>query len=291
MVLSYLLPLRLYQFDADGSSGGTCLVMNLSSLRGISRPRWLVLIRRRLSKMLLMFCLLIVSPLGCATTLAQQYQQLLSQANLLSAMALLHFDPDPRPRGFYEEQGLEALNEASLRLKAQAISIGLSGPSLDGIVESLNALQRLPPQQVVSYAPTLLVQLLDHHERFNERVTMLYQAQSVSPLVQAMNQQSQRIAAIRLHALARNARVLGRHTIALENTFTQLDSEIEQGFAGLASALPKPETAQLQRQQKVYRFVRMKLLTPDALRNSAAAEHYINRLISWFDEHAAKADS
>ncbi|MNE76765.1 hypothetical protein D3C80_1730220 [compost metagenome] len=118
---------------------------------------------------------------------------------------------------------------------------------------------------------------------------MLYQAQSVSPLVQAMNQQSQRIAAIRLHALARNARVLGRHTIALEHTFTQLDSEIEQGFAGLASALP--ETEQLVRQQQIYRFVRMKLLTPDALRNSAAAEHYINRLVSWFDEHAAKADS
>lgn len=245
---------------------------------------------RKVSLYCLTLGLLAASASSWAVSMSQQYQQLRSQANLVSAMALLHFDTDPRPGGSPEKEPSQGLNEAGVSLRQQADRLGLSSPHLQGMFGSVEALKQVPAHQEVDYA-ALLIELLDHHERLDDQLSALYRAYNAAPVAQAMNLQSQRIAALRLGALMRNARVLGRHTLSLgENTFARLDQEIEGGFEALHGLLPEAEQAELLRKHQVYRFVRKQLLTPDTLRKSVAVERYVNGLVGWFDEQAARLD-
>ncbi len=236
---------------------------------------------------LLLACgLLFAASAGAADT-AQQYQQMRSQANRYAAMSLLSFDTDPRPGGSPEQDELQALHEAGAHLREQASRLGLEDPALPGMQGSVEALQRLPVQQAVDYAP-LLIAMLDQREQLDAHLDRIYQAQDVAPLARDMNRQSQRIGALRLSALARNARVLGRHTLSQsEERFARLDHEVEQGFDSLLASLPEAQRPPLLRQRKIYRFVRRHLLSPDTLRNSVGAQRYLDELIDWFDEQAA----
>jgi len=245
---------------------------------------------RKVSLYCLALGLLAAPAASWAVSMAQQYQQLRSQASLVSAMTLLHFDTDPRPGGSPEREAPQELSEAGASLRQQAERLALSSPHLQGMFASVKALEQLPPNQQMDYA-ALLIELLDHHERLDDQLVVLYRTYSTAPLAQAMNLQSQRIAALRLSALIRNARVLGRHTLSLgENTFVRLDQEIESGFEALHELLPEAERAELLRKRQVYRFVRKQLLIPDTLRKSVAAERYVNGLVGWFDEQAARFD-
>lgn len=246
--------------------------------------------RRKVPLYCLTLGLLVASAASWADSMSQQYQQLRSQANLVSAMALLHFDTDPRPGGSPEKEEARVLNEAGVNLRQQAERLVLSSPHLQGMFGSVEALKKVPPHQEVDYA-ALLIEMLDHHERLDDQLVALYRSYNAAPLAQTMNLQSQRIAALRLSALMRNARVLGRHTLNLsENTFVRLDQEIEQGFDELQAQLQPAEQAELLRKRQVYRFVRKQLLAPDTLRKSVAAERYVNGLVGWFDEQAASVD-
>lgn len=260
----------------------------LPSLSARSRPKPPV---TRLFGPFLLLALVTAALPAWAVSLPQQYQQMRSQANLLAATALLHFDTDPRPGGSPLKDEIQRLNEIAQQLQEQAAQLGLHSPALMALQARIAALQRLSREQSVDYA-ALLIELLDYHEQLDDQLARLAQGYVATPLAQAMAEQSQRIRTLRLQSLARNARVLARHTLSpTDSGLQQLDQEIEQGFEWLAVALPEAERPLLQHQQRNYRFVRKQLLVPDTLRNSAAAQRYINGLVGWLDVQAANLDT
>lgn len=262
-----------------------------SALFGMESSVWRTELGLNMTRVFLVSVLLVASSSSWAASMSQQYQQLRSQANLVSAKALLYFDTDPRSGGTPEKDELQVLDQACTNLHTQALSVGLSSPHLQGMLDSVEALKKLSPQQAMDYA-SLLIVLLDHHEHLEEQLATLYRSYTVSPLAQAMNNQSQRVAVLRLNVLVRNARVLGRHTLSQnDNTFIQFDRDIEQGFEALASMLPELDQPELLRKRQTYRFIRKQLLIPDTLRKSVAADRYVNGLIDWLDEKATTSDT
>lgn len=220
---------------------------------------------------------------------AQDQQRLHSQASLLAMDALIYYDTDPRAATLPDASLLHELSETRRRFEtasaAGSLPAGLAAP-LAGMDADLNALQRLPRDQASRYAP-LLISLLDNRERLNRQMDATPTAPAASPLAQALNRQSQRIGEIYLHALARNAVVLREHSMAHHDTGLQpLDQAIEQGFEQLKELMPPGDAAQLQHQRLTYRFVRPKLLQPDALQKSAAAKRYIAGILAWLDRQA-----
>lgn len=238
----------------------------------------------------LLFCavLAIVTPVS-AVPMTQQYQQLLTSANSLAAMSLLYFDLDPRPGGAALKVEQQALQQAAQQLQHQAEQLGLMGAGVQGMLGHLDSLQRLAPRDTAGY-PTPLVGMLDEYQRLQQQVLALQQQREIPVAAVSMNQQSQRIAQLRLHALARNARLLEHHSLISDSTFIQLDEEIEAGFVLAAGLLPAASAPQLSRQLQAYRFVRPKLLEPDTLRHSSAVERYINPLLQWLDQQAVVAE-
>ena len=86
--------------------------------------------------------------------------------------------------------------------------------------------------------------------------------------------------------------MLGRHSLIEDALFSQLDQDNERGFESLAAALSADDSAAaaLLRQRQAYRFVRLKLLAPDTLKNFAALERYIQSMLSWLDGQAVLLD-
>ena len=232
---------------------------------------------------------LLFSTAAWSGTQAQQYQQFSTQANTMAVAAVLHFVTDPRPGGTPGRTGLENLVEAEQLTRQQAARLGLSSPALDRVLDRLETLHKLSPD-ATDYQP-LLVELLDQHNQLSQQIAETYQQHGVTPLAELLNRQSQRVALLRLNAATRNARILGSHSLLDEQQFVQLDQEITQGFSQLESALSTAESQQLQRQQQAYRFVRATLLETGTLKNSAALELYIARMLAWLDTRAVLADA
>lgn len=239
--------------------------------------------------------LALLTPAACswAAISAQDQQRLYSQASLLAMDALIYYDTDPRAAMLPDESLLQELSETRQTLEtttaAHALPASLAAPLTD-MSSDLNRLQRLPRDQASRYAP-LLISLLDNREQLIRQIGATPTAPPASLLAQALNRQSQRIGEIYLHALARNAVVLREHSMAHHQTGLQpQDQAIEQGFEQLKELLPPGDVAQLQRQRLAYRFVRPKLLQPDALQKSAAAKRYIAGIVAWLDRQALRAE-
>lgn len=244
-------------------------------------------------KRLLTLALLIPAACSWAAVSAQDQQRLYSQASLLAMDALIYYDTDPRAATLPDASLLQELSETRQTLEttsaAHALPAGLAVP-LAGMGADLNALQRLPRDQASRYAP-LLISLLDNREQLIRQIDATPTTPPASPLAQALNRQSQRIGEIYLHALARNAVVLREHSMAHHQTGLQpQDQAIEQGFEQLKGLLPASAAAQLRRQRLAYRFVRPKLLQPDALQKSASAKRYIAGIVAWLDRQALRAE-
>ncbi len=246
-----------------------------------------------MTKPLLALVLLLHAACSWAAVSAQEQQRLHSQASLLAMDALIYYDTDPRAAALPDASLQQELRETRRMLEAASAERALPadlGAALAGMGADLNALQRLPRDQASHYAP-LLISLLDHREQLIRQMDAMPVAPPASPLAQALNRQSQRIGEIFLHALARDAVVLREHSMAHHQTgLHPQDRDIEQGFDRLSELLPPGASAQLQRQRLAYRFVRPKLLQPDALQKSAAAKRYIVAIVAWLDRQARQAE-
>lgn len=221
-------------------------------------------------------------------SVAQQYQQLGTGTNSLVVAAVLHFVTDPRRGTARDELALQALIDAEQQVRQQAARLGLKEPTLESMLASLEGLRGL--SSLDTDYPPLLMGVLDQHARLGKLIDEAYRQHSVMPHAELMNRQSRRIAQLRLHAVARNARMLGAHSLLDEAVFIQLDREIEEGFMRLEGILPEAELQHLQQQHKAYRFVRMGLLQADSLRSSSALELYITRMLAWLDSRAVEVD-
>lgn len=232
--------------------------------------------------------LMLLPSAAWSASLAQQYQQLGTGVNSLVVAAVLHFVTDPRRGTGRDDLALQALTEAEQQVRQQAARLELQEPALESLLASLEVLHGLPSQDT-DYPP-LLMGVLDQHAHLGQLIEERYQQQSVIPTVDLLNRQSRRIAQLRLHAVTRNGRMLGAHSLLDEAVFTQLDQDIERGFVQLQGLLPETQLPPLQQQHKAYQFVRAGLLEADSLRRSAALERYITEVLSWLDEQAALTD-
>lgn len=227
-----------------------------------------------------------------ATTSFQDQQQLRSQADQLAIEALLHYDTDPRAGTRPDASTLETLGETRRKLKEMALRLSESeeiAGALEGMDASLEELSGLSREQAGSYASALIT-LLDQRAELNRLLDIAATGQPVSQLEQALNRQSRLLSEILLHALARNAAVLGQHSTAFyEAGLSPQDQAIELGFDELKTLLPGTEEKQLQRQHLAYRFVAPSLLIADTLQRAGAAERYISGIVTWLDQQAINA--
>jgi hypothetical protein len=241
----------------------------------------------------LALALLVHAAGSSAASASQDQQRLRSQASLLAIEALSYFDTDPRAATLPDASLLEAMGETRRKLREATVKLAppasLAAP-LAGMDASLDELLGLSRGQASSYAP-LLISLLDNRAQLARQMDSAAPEQPVPPLALALNRQSRRISEILLHALARNAVVLNQHSMAYHQTgLNPQDQAIEQGFEQLKELLPASEAEQLQQQRLAYRFVRPKLLQPDALQKAAAARRYIVGIVTWLDQQALRAE-
>lgn len=227
--------------------------------------------------------LLLASSLAGATAPSQQYQQLRSQATLLTVNALIYYDAEPQARP--DKRHLTALQDAQQRLEALARELNVSSASLDAWLDKLQALSR---DEAPRY-PQLLIGLLDSRAQLDREAAAAYQ-QAQAQLPQAtrlLNRQSLDIASLLLHAQARSARVIGDHSLLFaEAEFVAQDQAIKQGFAELTRLLPA-QADTLHQQLLAYRFVRKRLLDRDPGQVIGGLERYLAGVVVALDALAA----
>jgi hypothetical protein len=173
-------------------------------------------------------------------------------------------------------------------VRQQAAGLGLTSSALDVMLANLETLSTLSPDET-NYQ-LLLVEILDQHGHLSGQLSSVYQQLAVTPLAEQLNRQSRRVALLRLHALTRNARILGHHSLNSDAVFAGLDREIEQGFVQLEEMLPESLLSGLRRHQQAYQFVRATLLDTNTPRVSAALERYVSNMLDWLDATAVEAE-
>lgn len=230
----------------------------------------------RLALALLLFCL---APQSWAEP------SLRTQALLLTANALVYFDADPRARP--DERHLARMRQAGDGLRRQLdarpwpAELRQAGEAL---LAQQVALAAVPREQAPRY-PQLLVALLDMRLQLEAQLRQHDQASSTPR--QLLQQLSQTIGELLLHAQARSARVLGDHSLNLDQDgFLALDQQIETDFAAAIELLPAQAEA-LHKQRLAYRFVRKRLLDPDPGQVDGSLERYIGGVLLSLDALAA----
>lgn len=232
-----------------------------------------------MTRLVLALALLCLVPLGRAEP------SLRTQALLLTANALVYFDADPRARP--DERHLARMQQAGEGLRRQ-LDAGPWPAELRQAGETLLAQQvalaAVPREQAPRY-PQLLVALLD--ARLQLEAQLRQHAEAATAPRQLLQRLNQAIGELLLHAQARSARVLGDHSLSLDQDgFAALDQQIEADFAAAIELLPAQAEA-LHKQRLAYRFVRKRLLDADPGQVDGSLERYLGGVLLSLDTLAA----
>ncbi|MGP0173415.1 hypothetical protein ACSVIJ_16250 [Pseudomonas sp. NCHU5208] len=219
--------------------------------------------------------------LCAAASLSWAQPSLRTQAVLLTANALVYFDADPRARP--DERHLARMQQARDGLRRQLDQQPWPAP-LRQAVETLLArhaeLARVPREQAPRY-PQLLVALLDARLQLEAQLQQ-HDSPTDAPR-QVLQRLNQTIGELLLNALARSARVLGGHSLNLDQSgFIALDEQIEADFASATALLPERAEA-LHKQRLAYRFARKRLLDTTPGQADGSLERYIGDVLLSLD--------
>lgn len=229
--------------------------------------------------------LALIMTLLCLAPLSWAEPSLRTQAVLLTANALVYFDADPRARP--DERHLTRMQQARQGLRRQLDARPRPEP-LRRAVEALLARQAelaaVPREQAPRY-PQLLVALLD--ARLQLEAQLQQHDHEPNAPAQVLQRLDQNIGELLLHALARSARVLGDHSLNLEQSgFLALDEQIEADLAEAIALLPA-QTEVLHKQRLAYRFVRKRLLDAAVTQVDGSLERYVAGVLVSLDMLAA----
>lgn len=208
-----------------------------------------------------------------------------TQAVLLTANALVYFDADPRVRP--DERHLARMQQAGDGLRRQLdarpwpAELRQAGEAL--LAQQL-ALAAVPREQAPRY-PQLLVALLD--ARLQLEAQLRQHAEAATAPRQLLQRLNRAMCELLLHAQARSARVLGDHSLSLDqDDFAALDLQIEADFAAAIELLPEQAEA-LHKQRLAYRFVRKRLLDAAVTQVDGSLERYVAGVLVSLDMLAA----
>lgn len=195
-----------------------------------------------------------------------------TQTVLLTANALVYFDADPRVHP--DERHLLRMQQAGQGLRRQLDARAWPASlrqAADTLLVRQDALVAVPREQAPRY-PQLLVALLDARLQLDEQLQP--HEQQANAQRQVLLDLNQAIGELLISALARNARVLGDHSLKLDqNGFLALDRQVEAGFAKALQQLPT-QAQVLHKQHLTYRFVRKLLLDVTASQIDGSLERY-----------------
>ncbi|MCO6056771.1 hypothetical protein NG726_08805 [Pseudomonas sp. MOB-449] len=207
---------------------------------------------------------------------ASDHAALHDQSVLLLANALICFDADPAANP--DVQHRQSLLGAQSALRELLDGESWSGElhrDVEQLIELSETLVEMPQEQQPSYS-TMLVQMLDAHQRIDAQSSYLDGTDDATPSARArMERLGINIGDLLLHAQARSARVLGEHSLRLgQEGFTHLDQQIESDFKALGDEFPS-----LRKQHMAYRFVRKSLLSPIPGKANGSSERYVSAVI------------
>lgn len=237
-------------------------------------------------KTTVLFCLVyLLCPLASADARSiQQLSEINSRSQLLSASALLYFNPHdrtPDPRALTAVfHHLNTLDTYVLQLGQPAL---LMQPLL-AMSDLFNELDGLPRDQRERY-PQLVRQLLIEQQKLQQAADDQFARISTTPSLQPLNIQSQALAHLLLDYQLRRYPMPDKADFILPPTLRQtLDSAIEQRFDDLLAEYA--EHAEILTQAKSsYQFVRV-ALQQEKGRTHGGAEFYLSRAVLDLDELA-----
>lgn len=228
-----------------------------------------------------MWRMALILALCCLAPSSWAESSLRTQAVLLTANALVYFDADPRVRP--DERHLLRMQQAGQGLRRQLDARAWPEPlrqAADTLLLRQAELVAVPREQAPRY-PQLLVALLDARLQLEAQLQQ-HEQQSRAPR-QVLQRLNQAIGELLLNALARSARVLGDHSLKLDqNGFLALDQQIEADFAEALRQLPA-QAQMLHKQRLAYRFARKRLLDTTPGQADGSLERYIGDVLLSLD--------
>lgn len=229
--------------------------------------------------------LALIVALLCLAPLSWAEPSLRTQAVLLAANALVYFDADPRARP--DERHLARMLQAREGLRRQLDERPWPEPlrlAVEALLARQAELAAVPRDQAPRY-PQLLVALLD--ARLQLAAQLQLHDQEVSVPRQVLQRLCLNIGELLLHAQARSARVLGDHSLNLDQSgFLSLDKQIGADFVEVIELLPE-QTEALHKQRLAYRFVRKRLLDAAVSQVDGSLERYVASVLVSLDVLAA----
>lgn len=207
---------------------------------------------------------------------ASDHAALHDQSVLLVANALICFSSDPAANpDIQHRQSLLGAQSALRQLLDRESWPGELHRDVEQLIELSESLVEMPRVQQPSY-PTMLVQMLDAHQRIDAQPSLQDSTDDATPSARTrLERLGINIGDLLLHAQARSARVLGEHSIRLgQEGFTHLDQQIESDFKALGDEFPT-----LRKQHMAYRFVRKSLLSPVPGKANGSSERYVSAMI------------
>ncbi|VXC51467.1 conserved exported hypothetical protein [Pseudomonas sp. 8Z] len=219
--------------------------------------------------------------LCCLAPLSWAQPSLRTQAVLLTANALVYYNPDPQAQP--DERHLARMQQAGTSMREQLAVQPWPEPlrqAVDELLARQAQLASVPRQQAPRY-PQLLVGLLDARLKLEAQLRQQVPAAEQSQQVQ--QRLSQAIGELLINAMARHARVLGAHSLNLDQDgFNALDRQIETDFTVLVDLLPA-QAEVLHKQHRVYRFARQRLLEAASGQADGSLERYIGGVLLSLD--------
>lgn len=241
---------------------------------------------------LILFCLFCLTPLQLQASErdGQLLNELCSRAQLLSASALLYFNPAaraPDPRGLTAVY--HHLNTLASHIQQLGRPPALMRP-LQAMQRSFAELDGLQPDQRQRY-PALLSALLQQQEQLQQAASRAYSEAGVpaAPQVALLHQQSRDLASLLRDLQLRHYPWPNGAPVALLGPQAlQLDQAVLQRFGQLQQVLPAQQQASLADVRRSYQFVRPMLVEAHT-GAQGGAEFYLSRAVLDLDELALSA--